>query len=224
MLARRNSTIASAMDRMTTRLYHITHISNLPALLQCAELRSKNKLTNSKTEYKSIAYEHIQDRRASISVPYGLGGTLHDYVPFYFAARSPMLYAIHKGYVEGYEDGQQSILHLVTSAESIANASLNFVFSDGHAVMGYTSFYDDLSSLSAVIDWEIMKDVYWHDTDDDGDLKRRRQAEFLVHQSVPWSLIDGIGVKNRTIADRVNQTLQEFGYTTSVRRVSAYYY
>jgi len=27
-----------------------------------------------------------------------------------------------------------------------------------------------------------MKDVYWNDSFEDGDRKRRRQAEFLVHQ------------------------------------------
>lgn len=51
------------------------------------------------------------------------------------------MFIVHRGNVEGYKDGQQSILHLVTYAEAIANASLNFVFSDGHAAIGYTGFY-----------------------------------------------------------------------------------
>ena len=135
-----------------------------------------------------------------------------------------MLYAIHKGYVEGYEDGQRSILHLVTSAEAIASASLNFVFSDGHAVMRYTRFYENLTSLQGAIDWKIMRTEYWNDTDEDGDRKRRRQAEFLVYQSVPWSLIQGIGVQNKTVADNVRQILQKFGQTTEVRKIASYYY
>ena len=209
---------------MTTRLSHITSIRNLSVLLQCGELRSKNQQQITQASYTYIAYKHIQDRRAAKTVPCGPGGTLHDYVPFYFAARSPMLYAIHKGYVEGYEAGQASILHLVTSPEAIGNASLDFVFSDGHAVMGYTTFYDDLASLPEAIDWEIMKAEYWNDTDEDGDRKRRRQAEFLVYQRFPWSLILGIGVQNQATAGKVNQILKACGQTADVRVLPNYYY
>lgn len=135
-----------------------------------------------------------------------------------------MLYAIHKGYVQGYEEGQQSILHLVTSTEAIADAALEFVFSDGHAVVSYTNFYNDLTLLPDVIDWEIMGAKVWHDTHEDGDRKRRRQAEFLVYQSVPWSLICGIGVHNRTVANQVTQTLEKYGQTTDVRTLPTDYY
>jgi hypothetical protein len=209
---------------MPTWIYHITSISNLSTLLQCGKLRSKNQLQNSNISYASIAYEHIQERRSTIAVPCGQSGTLHDYVPFYFAARSPMLYAIHKGQVNGYQAQQSDILHLVTTAEAIADASLGFVFSDGHAVMRYTSFYDNLTALQATIDWDIMKAKYWHDTDEDGDRKRRRQAEFLVYESVPWSLIRGIGVINQAIADEVTRTLYQFGQTTPVKVRRNYYY
>lgn len=209
---------------MSTRLYHITSIRNLPAILQCGELRSKNLLQTSQDNYTSIAYEHIQDRRANKVVPCGSGGNLHDYVPFYFAARSPMLYAIHKGYVEGYESGQASILHLVTSPADIANASLDFVFTDGHAVIGYTTFYDDLASLPEAIDWEMMEAKVWRDTNEDGDRKRRRQAEFLVHQRVPWSLILGIGVQNQAAKGKVNKILKACGQSADVRVLPHYYY
>jgi hypothetical protein len=50
----------------------------------------------------SIAYEGIQQRRSEIEIPIPPYGILHDYIPFYFAPRSPMLYAIHKGMILGY--------------------------------------------------------------------------------------------------------------------------
>ena len=58
---------------------------------------SHNQLRDRETNYTNIAYESIQDRRSIKSVPCGVGGSLHDYVPFYFAPRSPMLYTIHRG-------------------------------------------------------------------------------------------------------------------------------
>ena len=135
-----------------------------------------------------------------------------------------MLFAIHKGKIEGYEGGQASILHLVTSPQDIANASLDFVFTDGHAVMGYTTFYNDLASLSEAIDWEIMESQYWNDTNEDGDRKRRRQAEFLVYRRVPWSLIRGIGVQNEAAKGEVNKILEDCGQTADVRVLPNYYY
>jgi hypothetical protein len=209
---------------MPVWLYHITPVSNLATILQAGKLLAKTRLQTGGANYTSIAYEHIQERRFYKTVPCGPGGVLHDYVPFYFAPRSPMLGAIHTGYVTGYSDGQRSILHLVTTAEAIAAATLGFVFSDGHAVMGYTSFYDDLQELDTAIDWDIMAAKYWRDTLEDGDRKRRRQAEFLVHQEVPWSLIRGIWVMDAAIADEVNQILRQFGQTMTARLRPHWYY
>lgn len=90
--------------------------------------------------------------------------------------------------------------------------------------MSYTTFYDDLESLPEAIDWEIMKADYWNDTLEDGDRKRRRQAEFLVYQRVPWSLIRGIGVHNETVQGKVNRILKKLGTTSDVRVLPNYYY
>ena len=60
---------------------------------------------------------------------------------------------------------------------SIAAAKAGFVFTDGHAIMQLSKFYDDLGYLTE-IDWDIMEEKYWRDTIEDPDRKRRRQAEF----------------------------------------------
>lgn len=65
-----------------------------------------------------------------------------------------MLYAIHKRFT-AYQGGQSPIVHLVTSIEAITNAGLAFTFTDGHAVMDYSNFYDDLDDLR-VIDWDVL--------------------------------------------------------------------
>lgn len=98
-----------------------------------------------------------------------------------------MLYAIHKGNVQTYTEGQKPILHLVSSAEVVQEAGLAFTFTDGHAEMDISTFFTDLNDLEK-IDWDIMQSRYWYDTLKDGDRKRRRQAEFLVHSFFPWRL------------------------------------
>jgi len=155
-----------------------------------------------KLAYVSIAHQHIKERRAQKQVPCAAGGMLADYVPFYFAPRSPMLYVINKGGVEGYTGGQRPIVHLVSSAEAVLAAGLSFAFSDGHAEMDISRFFTDLRDLTE-IDWNIMQATIWRDTLQDGDRKRRRQAEFLAHQFFPLALVDKIGAYNLKVAQQV---------------------
>nr|WP_293104120.1 DUF4433 domain-containing protein [Okeania sp. SIO2F4] len=173
---------------MPTPIYHITPFNNLASILNYGGLIALNRLKEKQVSYTNIAYEQIQKRRAIKGVPCGAGGVLHDYVPFYFAPRSPMLFTIHKGNVESYQNGQSSIIHLVVEIEAIENSNLDFVFTDGHAVMDYSDFYDDLYDLN-YIDWELMESKYWFDYDEDNSRKCRRQAEFLVHKFCPWTLV-----------------------------------
>jgi ssDNA thymidine ADP-ribosyltransferase, DarT len=209
---------------MATLVYHITHLNNLSLILNVGGLMAVNELRRSNLTYQNIAYEQIQDRRARAIVPCGAGGVLHDYVPFYFAPRSPMLYTIHRGNVPGYQDGQALIIHLVSSAEAVEAAGIAFAFTDGHAVMDYSDFYDDLDALEDVIDWELMESRYWRDTDDDPNRKCRRQAEFLAYNFVPWSLIHSIGVSSPQIKQQVEQVLQNVNLSIPVSVRSTWYY
>lgn len=208
---------------MLTYIYHITHIKKLPSILRSEGILANNRLKFQPIDYVNMSHQTIQDKRAKINVPCSRGGTLHDYVPWYFAPRSPMLYAIDKGNVQGYEEGQTPVIHLVAAAEDIASENIPFAFTDGHAIMSYSEFYDNLSYLNA-IDWEIMKERYWTDTSEDGDRKRRRQAEFLVYQFLPWTLVRGIGVIDDRIKVEVEKILQKFTKETRVKVYSEWYY
>lgn len=193
-----------------TAIYHITHIRNLPLILQDGFLWCDNEKTARHLNPVGIAHEHIKRRRAARDVTACRGGTLADYVPFYFAPRSPMLYTIHKGNVENYREGQEPVLHLVSSTERVAASGLPFTFTNGHAEMLTSSFYEDLADLNKV-DWSVMRSHYWNDTANDGNRKWRRQAEFLVHNNFPVSLAEEIGVCSLKMADNVKQILAEAG-------------
>ena len=209
---------------MPTPIYHITHLNNLTSILNSGGLIPVSGLKQKQVSYTNIAYEQIQNRRATKRVPYGAGGVLHDYVPFYFAPRSPMLYTIHKGNVPGYQDGQSSIIHLVVEIQAIANSNLDFVFTDGHAVMDYSDFCEDLELLGDIIDWELMESKYWFDTQEDPNRKCRRQAEFLVHKFCPWILVKEIGVVNNEMKIKVQKILENYDYKPLVKIHSDWYY
>lgn len=166
-------------------MYHITDVRNLSGILQRQALLCKRGIDTAGEARVSIAYQDIQDRRATRAVPCGPGGTLHDYVPFYFAPRSPMLYAIHKGLVAGHQWGQRAVVHLVSTVQLIDSAGCPYVFTDGHGVMAYTGYFTRLEDLRC-IDWPLMTSRQWANTLEDPDRKRRRQAEFLVYEACFW--------------------------------------
>lgn len=72
-------------------LYHITHYQNLYSILKNKGLSAYSKVTNEEAVYTNIAHQGLQGRRSTTNVPVYPNGCLHDYVPFYFASRSPML-------------------------------------------------------------------------------------------------------------------------------------
>lgn len=205
---------------MPTPIYHITHVNNLSSILNSGGLIACNQLKQQQTNYTDIAHQTIQDRRATIIVPCSVGGFLPDYVPFYFAPRSPMLCSIYYKRGKSY---QNEVLHLVSEAGTIKASNLDFAFTDGHAIMAFSEFYDDLKDLSQ-IDWQIMKETYWNDNSNDNDRKRRRQAEFLVHKCCPWTLIKEIGVINDKIKIKVEKILQNQKHQPSVKICSQWYY
>ena len=206
-----------------TPIYHITHIRNLVSIIRQGGLCCDTLTAERALNPVGIAHSHIKERRARRRVLAGPGGTLADYVPFYFAPRSPMLYTIDRGNVVGYTEGQHPIVHLVASAERIAQERLLYAFTDGHADMALSQFFDDLQALDHV-DWQVMQEIFWNDTVEDGDRKRRRQAEFLVHHFFPWTLIDEIGVMTRQMAHDVQQILQTSAHRPQVAVYQPWYY
>ncbi len=206
-----------------TYIYHITHLKNLKSIFESDCIWCDSEIKTRSIETQGIAYEAIKQRRARRPVPTCQQGYLSDYVPFYFAPRSPMLYAIHCGTVENYQEGQSSVLHLVSKVETVAEKQLPFTFTNGHAEMMPTEFYESLDDIDK-IDWKLMKAEFWNDTEDDINRKWRRQAEFLVHNHFPIELVAGIGVISEEIKSQVEEILRIFKKEITVAVLPQWYY
>lgn len=206
-----------------TPIYHITHIQNLQGIISAGGIHCDRVSSEQGLCVTNIAYQHIKERRAKRQIQVSKGGTLWDYVPFYFCPRSPMLYANHKGIVPDYHDGQIPIIHLVSIAEEIRDHTLPFFFTDGHAEIAYSIQYDDLNQLNK-LDWAVINATYWADTPDDYDRVRRKQSEFLVYQFLPWNLIKEIGVINQDICAQVLGLTKECQFQPVVSIQPKWYY
>ncbi len=120
-----------------------------------------------------------------------------------------MLLNLHTDRVPGYTDGQAALAYLVVSVEDVAAAGCGFVFYDGHALASFSRAFDDLQRLDQ-LDWKTIAARKWNDTDDDPDRQRRKQAEYLVHRELPWSLVRGVAVMNDTRRQQVEAILASF--------------
>lgn len=189
-----------------TPIYRLLHIDNLPIVLQRGGLHAPNFTPYDGLAYRPIHNTDVQAARRTTRIPCGPQGTVHDYVPFYFGYLSVMLLNLKTGRVAGYDEGQEPLIYLKTTAQTVEQSGTCYVFSDGHGLATFTGWYDALCHLDEV-DWNIVYERYWRDTDEDNDRKRRKQAEFLVHQFCPWELIQEIGVLNDRMRDMVQTSL-----------------
>jgi hypothetical protein len=192
-----------------TPILRLIHRDSLEILLRRGGLHAPLATPDDGLSYRTIHNTEIQLIRHVRQIPCGARGAVHNYVPFYFGYLSPMMLQLKTGRVAGYSGGQEPLIYLVTSAQTIEGAGIPFVFSDGHGIAAYTHWYDDLNQLGQV-DWGMVNQRYWKDTDDDMDRQRRKQAEFLVHEFCPWSLIKEIAVLNQSAKMWVENILSNF--------------
>lgn len=199
-------------------IYHFTHKDNIVSIIKSNGIFSTNNGKINKIEFKDASYLNIQDRRSRALVSTKINGVLHDYIPFYFAPRSPMLYAHYKNKVTSTIK-QSDLVYLVSSIGSVVNDKLNYAFTDGHAAQNISSFFDDLTDLNQ-IDWPLMKDKMWNNTLEDTDRTRRRQAEFLVKDFFPFQLVHKIGVFDESNKKYIISILKNNDKENMVKHVS----
>lgn len=190
-------------------IYRLVHVDTLPTLLTRGALHAPNCAPNDGLPYRTIHNVSVQASRHSNQIWCGPRGTCHDYVPFYFGPLSVMLLNLKTGRVEGYNEGQAPLIYLTTTVQRVRDAGYRFVFSDGHGLARFTSWYDDLAQLDKV-DWNLVAARYWLDKPDDNDRQRRKQAEFLVWNSLDWILIESIGVLSEQVKAKVEAVLDTF--------------
>ena len=208
------------------KIYHITHVDNLAKIARDGLLWSDAKRIEMGLECHLVGMSRIKERRLSeLSVTCHPATKVGDYVPFYLCPRSIMLYILHKGNHPDvtYCAGQDQIVHLVadlrvTAAWAEEQRRL-WAFSDCNAGARYANFYTDLVDLRR-IDWAAVVATDFRDLQ----VKEGKQAEFLVHESFPWSLIEEIGVRNVSTRNRVQDALADVGHQPPVTIQAAWYY
>ena len=187
----------------------MTHIENIPHILQYGIVHHSSP--NRNPNYISIGDQSLINFRSTKSVPVGNTSIiLGDFIPFYFGVRMPMLYVIQIGgnFVEKARKADE-IVHVAVPLKKIVESSLLFYFSDGHATDFLTTFYDrnSIDKLPSIIDWNAVTSIKWSGDGIETDIKRRKQAEFLVKQDLSPDFIVGFVCYN----DKAKNQLISYG-------------
>jgi hypothetical protein len=175
-------------------LYRIVHLENVSYILNKG-LYTKNH-ADADPNYINIGDNKLIQQRNDY--PVGVNppnGVLGNYVPFYFGPLSPMLLNIKTGHRGIAQRHQEDIVYICCNLQAIINDCAEWCFTDGHAKDALTTFYNHIESLDN-IDFNLVKERYWSNTEDYTDKMRKKQAEFLVKSSVQVSCIQNIVVYN----------------------------
>jgi hypothetical protein len=175
----------------------------------------------------------IKQRRRERAVSCSPGGVVADYVPFYFAARSPMMYKLWRGSVPTFTGDHRDLVYLVSKVDRIIAAGLDFAISDRNAAKALADFTNDADVLgdltedppqSDFVDWPLMRAHMWNNTLDDGERMERRMAEFLVHDHVPLELVHRVAVHAVAQKHRIERLFADAGHAAKVVARPDWYY
>ena len=210
------------------KIYHILHRDRLPSIiadgwLWCdAEMRRRAG-AGATGMGTGIGMDSIKGQRLTRTLASHPGLYVGQCVPFYFCPRSVMLYVVSRANHPGldYRGGQEPIVHMEADLrESVAWASENgrkWAFTLSNAGSGYFKDRADLSHLDE-LDWKAITARFWQDH------KEGKQAEFLVEQSFPWTLISRIGVWSQKTDAQVRTALQDADHRPHLEVRREWYY
>ena len=190
------------------RVFRITHIANMPWILQ-------NGLTSKTSElqdpnFVQIGNPDLIEKRSSRSIPIPPGGTLDDYIPFYFTPFSPMLYNIKTGWNGITQRPMREIVLLVSSLHSLVEQGVRFVLSDRHAYLKFAQYSNSPENLD-MIDWEILQTRNFVRDPNDPAKFERYQAEALIHRQLPVEGLNGVVCHGPEEEAQLRETVQNSG-------------
>lgn len=186
--------------------YHFTSIENLESIIDNGILSTNQKIARG-IDHVNVAEEGIQRRRAQMQVPGTNGRVVHDYVPFYFAKKTPMQLAVlHKKNVD-----QQLIIYLSVPMLSL-ETRLGTYFTNASANTDIPPVFfsgNNQGQQLDELDWQTIDNNGWRYADENQ--RHRKMAELLLPDHVHLNEINQITTWNRYISEQVRLIFQNKG-------------
>jgi hypothetical protein len=193
-------------DRYNGRYaYHFSSIENLDSIIELGLLSTNQKLQRGVT-HVDVAAAGIQCRRGAMEVPGSEGRHVHDYVPFYFAQKTPMqLSVILKKNVD-----QQFLIYFAVPLRIIdSRQGVFFTSASANTDIPPPFFCSAESDRLGDLNWGIIDHNKWKYPDDNE--RHQKMAELLVPDLVSMADVAYIVAWNDGFAQIIRDRFAEKG-------------
>ena len=208
------------------KVYHITHVNNLSRIIAAGKIWSDRERIDRELDCDVVGMSSIKQRRLTeLSVTCHDDTFVGDYVPFYLCPRSIMLFILHRGNHPEvtYRGGQEPIVHLEADLRAIVEwaetTGRKWAFTTQNAGAYLVQFRKSLDRLGDV-DWNAVANTDFRDSV----VKEGKQAEFLLHRSFPWHLVEKIGVCSSAIRSAAQAAINDADHQPPVQLMPDWYY
>ncbi len=212
--------VSSTLAQEKALIFRIAHRDNVPWIMTNGMHARNSGVRDPK--FTTIGNTDLIDKRHYRQVPCAPGGTLSDYVPFYFTPFTPMILNIKTGFNGVPRKPLDEIVIFVSSLTKLHADGIPFLFTDRHAYLTTAQFSDDLANLSW-IDWALLRLRDFRKNPEDPAKVERYQAEALVHQHLPTSALIGVVCYNSVVSDWVQSMVHARGCAIKVIAKSGWY-
>lgn len=211
------------------KISHILHVDRLASIAQDRHILSDAQMAARGNAGTTIGMSKIKTRRLINTLTCHTRLTVGACVPFYFCPRSVMLYLIYRANDAdlAYRGGQDPIVHLEADFHAtVAWAETNnkrwaFTLSNAGAY-----YFEDRNNLGDIeeINWRAVKATHWSGNDVASSVKEGKQAEFLVEDRFPWTLVERIGVYSNLQTPLVQAALAQTNHRPRIEVRRDWYY
>ncbi len=202
-------------------IFRITHRANLPWILRnglhCGRSQARDP------DFVSIGNVDLIEHRSFRSVPIPPGGTLSDYIAFYFTPFTPMLYNIKTGYGGIRQRSNDEIVILVSSLVRLEESRVPYIFTDRHAYLEAAQFFQDREDLTHVDFALLRRRDFRRDPADPGKVERY-QAEALVHGSMPVNSFLGVACYTEQVRRELEAVAAQLGLELKIALRPGWYF
>ena len=195
----RNSDWVDAFrDLGVTEAFYLAPLDNLDSILTNG-LLPQTEVNRRGLAHSDISEHTVQVRRDQRDLRSdGISSHgLHDFVPLYFARRTPMS--------SRRRDHNSDLCILVINVAKVCLTADELLFSNGNAGAHNSEIYSNPAELEEHLPLEVVNASYWLDFSDG---RRKRSAELLVHPTVPTPAIGLIQVVNTPNQERVKAAIK----------------
>jgi hypothetical protein len=208
------------VDVSDQRLYHVTHVSNLPHILSSGRLLADANEAWEKRPVVDISSSETRESRRTIVVSDDQGASVASYVPFFLSPASSVWMSVRENVADPRlsaairESLPSDYVILVSSVKAVLDAheaeeaerDAAVVVTDGDAAHTLTRFATTREAADRVL----------RKLRADEESVQILAAEYLVRDEVPFELVSLIGVANDKARDAVKAIVKASDFGTRV--------